>query len=88
MAVPYVEKFLINNKTYGIAEADGHFECWVGGCEIANAETMPRARAILHQYAVSQNRAERASAEQALNMADAVLIQLGDDPFYLGKFLR
>jgi len=83
----YVEKFVINRKTYGIeALLDGNYKPWVGGCAIGGPMTLPEARETLHRYAISQNEAERGSGQRMVENAETALRRLGNDTFNLGRF--
>lgn len=84
----YVQRFVINRKTYHVQElADGSFLPRYAGYSIhLPVKTMVEAREILHRYAVSQSRAEIASAEAMMKAALGALALLGDDPFNLGRF--
>lgn len=88
MSIVYIEKFIVNGHTLGISkDAAGRFQCWSGGCGIGSFTTMPRARDALHGYIVSQVRAEAEGHRTRLSKAEIALEKLGDDPFYLGRFI-
>lgn len=91
--VDYAEKYTINRVVYGIedhgdrADVVARFQMWRGGCGIGHTETMDEARKLIHAYARNQLRMEIQSYSEIVDRADTAYRRLGDDPFYLGKFI-
>lgn len=99
MSVRYRDSFKINGRLYGIEDyedgkkdhfmpdkAKQRFHLWAGGCGIGGADTIERARELLHGYVTSHLRAERAGFRERADAADRCLSKLGDDMWGLARF--
>lgn len=67
------------------------FQVWSGGCgvgSLSNPSTMSEARAYAHNYAISRLDAQISSLKSQLKIVEDSREALGDDPFYLGKFVE
>jgi len=81
------ESFLIADRTYGITAENGVYKVWSGGCCIGEFDTPNAARVHLHIRAIQDVATKLARAEQDVINHKATLRKLGEDPFYLGRFM-
>lgn len=94
----YAESYIIGGHGYGIEDytqpgdhfmpesLHKRFRIWSGGCSIGDCDTLDEARKRLHNYAVSQTRAEYHGHQERMVAAERALAKLGDDIFNLGRF--
>jgi len=97
MAVIYKEAYDINGQNCGIEHIkptkvgvpqDELYKVWVGGCSIGVADTIGEARKHLHEHMRGAMFNKSGELNAKLMQAQFAYNQLGDDPFYLGRFMR